>query len=109
MKKLFILLSLIFVVSLIGCSSESSTKNDYNVAYVKFYTYIYDDVSFNVHYDNFTKNDGSTYTGDQSYTCLAITKWEYGSNDTVILYLKDGRVLQTSFDNVMLMHDANFE
>lgn len=109
MKKLFILLSLIFVVSLIGCSSESSTKNDYNVAYVKFYTYIYDDVSFNVHYDNFTKNDGSTYTGDQSYTCLAIKDWEYGPGDSVILYLKDDRILQTSFENVMLMHDANFE
>ncbi len=42
-------------------------------------------------------------------TVFLIDDWAYGDNDTIILYLDDGRTLQTATSNVVLMYEPTVE
>lgn len=105
-KYISILLVLIMTALFIGCATDE-TKNEYNIAYVKI-------VFHNQGDENTTtlqsiQNHDSNYWYNGSYAYCHITGWDYGKNDTIILYLKDGRTMQTSAENVLLMYDPDVE
>ena len=120
---------MIFVVALVGCTSseaqkeqikeelkqelqeeradqeEKSDKIEYNFAYVKFYVFLHDTELGEEHFaEDMTKFHG-TFRGNTDDTVLQITDYEYCDNGTIILYLKDGRTIQTANENVMLVHE----
>lgn len=131
MKKKILSITLILILSVLsfGCTSESNTnseetyvKGTYNIAYINIYFYTEKDkindeyqMSLNPEYhgdiyrlQNYSSGDISSTTLQMSYYCY-ITDWEYGKNDTIILYLTDGRTLQTSTNNVLLMYEPDIK
>lgn len=108
-KYLSILLVLIMTALFIGCASEpEAQKGEYNIAYVtiSFYnvwhSHTPDKLKQLQDYESF-------YWSDDTHTVCHITDWKYGKNNTIILYLKDGRTLQTATENVLLMYDPDVE
>ena len=102
------------------CSPEYK-KGEYNLAYLTIpflneTTRISeeDQMSRNPDYQG-NINTLKTYSSGYNYEALThayfcyITDWEYSKNDTIILYLKDGRTLQTSASNVLLVYDPEFD
>ena len=129
MKK-FISLLFVFVLALstIGCATTTNSsdeqepkKGEYNIAYVNmdFFTeydkeYEKSQTSLNPEYHGDfyqvqTQSSGYTSRSLQLTYFCHITDWEYGKNDTIILYLTDGRTLQTSSNNVTLVYDPDFK
>lgn len=104
-KYISILLVLIMTALFIGCTSE--TKADYNIAYVKII--FYNQGQENTNTLTSLQNHDSNYWSNSTYAYCHITGWDYGKNNTIILYLKDGRTMQTSADNVLLMYDPDVE
>ena len=131
MKKLLsFTLAVLFAALTIGCTANTQTTNDtdveapkgtYNIAYVNSYFL----TEFDKNADEAQMSINPDYHGDlyrlqnlssgyishavqMNYYCY-ITDWEYSKNDTIILYLTDGRTLQTSTNNVILMYDPNLK
>ena len=131
MKKLLSFTFAILLTSLtIGCTANTQTSNNteietpkgtYNIAYISSYFL----TEFDKNADEAQMSLNPEYHGDlykfQSYSSgyishavqmnyyCYITDWEYGKNDTIILHLTDGRTLQTSSNNVILMYDPNLK
>lgn len=120
-KKCLVILSLLCVM-LFGCTSNKESnanttipKEKYNIAYVNCI------INFNDYYANGTDsfdsvihkyNDfdsGYTISTTNQFTYFKIKDWDYGENNTIILYLKDRRTLQTSVNNVVLMYETLIE
>ena len=111
MRKLkIVVLSFVILVLFLfsACSSGNNAdvaenqKEDYNIAYISFHIY----GEFPGNLDEMNQHLGSTYHST-SATYYHISDWKYGKNETIILYFPDGRVLQTSTNNVVLMKDPN--
>ena len=117
MKKktvLFILICIICMYS-IGCNTSNNVntaKEKYNIAYVSFYIPYNDANISTLSGDNAKFYDLSDYTSgrvsssENVSTYFYLRDWDYGNNDTIILYLLDGRTLQTSASNVVLMNES---
>lgn len=109
MRKIIVILMCLMLCGC-GSSEEEYSRGNYNVAYLKIGFGIlsgdFDDVNLINHIERLNSTDTTTVYGD-SCTLLHISDWEFSRNDTVILYIDDGRVLQTSIDNVVLMYDPN--
>ena len=129
MKKLISIIAVfVLALSLFGCTTKSNSqdeteysKGNYNIAYVTiaFFTEIdknreTNQMSINPDYHGdmyYMETFSSGYTSNSlqmTYYCR-INDWEYGKSDTIILYLTDGRALQTSTNNVLLMYDPDFQ
>lgn len=117
MKKfLSIFLTALLASLIVGCASQPEPKKEnYNIAYVNCI------INFNDYYANSTDSfdsvinkynnfdSGYTISTTNQFTYFKIKDWDYGENNTIILYLKDGRTLQTSVDNVVLMYETNIK
>ena len=89
---------------------EEYTKENYNVACLKtgFGILVGDLDNVNLVNEIEYLNSYDTAPGPSDFSkILHIRDWEFSKNDTVILYIDDGRVLQTSVDNVVLMYDPS--
>ncbi len=114
-KLLAILLVIVMCFLAVGCNGTGK-KEDYNIAYVTLYTYYTDaltELSQNNEYANFdqapTYSSWTFYNNNNATTVFLIDDWAYGDNDTIILYLTDGRTLQTASSNVVLMYEPIVE
>lgn len=108
MKKNFSIFIILLTTALfIGCTTETK-KNDYNIAYlsISFYNDMYKTSSSNI---ESLKNHESNYWTNENYAYCHISDWDFGENDTIILYLTDGRTLQTATENVLLMYEPEIE
>lgn len=108
MKRFLIIISILMLFISSGCT----TNNGYyfNVAYITedFLTAEQKDMN------QTTVNDMNTYTSGLYYmnNCnttyyVRIKGFKYKSNNTILLELEDGRKMQTSVENVILMYDPD--
>ena len=129
MKKLIsIVLSAFIAFLAFGCNSNVNSteseapKGEYNIAYITIPFLTTAQFEFDSLQDSYNLESGNDsyqkrtehyfdyssgyYSGNEnlSYYCK-INDWEYGKNDTIILYLIDGRTIQTSTENVLLMYE----
>ena len=109
MKKLLtITLAILFASLTIGCGTAHASKETYNVAYISI-AFLTTEDKDSSYIQKLNKTDSAFFRqSDDSYYCH-ITDWEYGKNDTIILYLTDGRTLQTSTNNVVLMYEPDIK
>lgn len=113
MKKIVsLILALLTTFIFFGCATTTPeeteySKGKYNIAYLSFF--VNNEHMSNYFDDYISKDFSSAAYGGGNITYMMIDDWEFGKNDTIILYLKDGRTLQTSIDNVVLMYDPEFE
>ena len=112
-KYLSIVLVIIMTALFIGCTSKTeaseidSPKTEYNIAYLKIP--FYNQGQENTDAAQSIINHDSNFWSNSNYAYCHITDWYYSRNDTIVLYLKDGRKLQTHTENVLLMYDPDLE
>lgn len=128
MKKILsFTLAILLATLTIGCTANTQTPNEntsnteveapkgtYNVAYVtipfltqdqKLYTNPNGESDY---VRTINKCSSSNWYYESNVFCY-INDYEFGKNDTIILYLTDGRTLQTSTSNVLLMYEPDIE
>lgn len=114
MKRLFSIALAILLASLtIGCNTTThADKETYNMAYVTI-PFITEDqkqhVDGNGDHDFvkiINKCSSSNWYSDNN-VFVYIDDWNYGENDTIVLYLTDGRTIQTASCNVLLVNEPD--
>ena len=115
MKRYLFILSMLIVFASAGCAKTEESeapKGEYNIAYVTISYYTEKQMNFDLNQKETVSrfSNSSGFFGDNNYAYYCkIKDWEYGKNDTFILYLEDGRTMQTSTENVLLMYDPDID
>ena len=127
-KKFVAIVTLLLSISVFsGCSASDNTSSSKNVKYnfvaitgfgnlptvtespINF-TYEHPSLDQDGNVINVTTTDPYKSIGDP-YACTylyPISSWEYGDSNTIILYLMNGNIIQTSSENVLLYYDPNY-
>ena len=128
-RKFVAILSLLITISVFpGCSGSenktSSKAQNYNLALISNFSGLPQYTNKTIELTTYNESDPNpwgerihatdnttvyTWGGNNDHTNIyPISSWEYGDSDTIILYLMNGNVIQTSSENVLLYYDPNY-